>query len=644
MEINLKAGITLYKQGKTLEARQVFLACIRADQSNMSAWFWLVETISEVNEQIAALIMCQKANPGNLEVARLISMLSAQQSPKFLPKISEQSDEGIPADAETLYQHPETPYDEAMEIDFSPLSPGEVQFDWQKQPVTAEYSVEPIEGESVHLRKGIPEEREQQGTTAPSVPPVRVPEVGEENSQAKPSALPSLKKNKRQSFFVFLAKVISILFLLGILFAIAFLVWWVSSGRTTRDLVAAVLPGTVVIATPESQETATSVPSQLPTIVQTETPVPTQTPTITPSPTLDPAFVMLLQDSIEPDESIAFPVIAAQSEALGWFAFLNSSGMLEVVNLTTQQSGIEISLSSPIQALAFSPEGAFLAGVQDDGKVTVWNTVSWEEVVTSQLEVNDQELTVFQLDFVPGEDGYLMGYCVQSMGECVGAPRVAFFETTTGRLKYELSGVNRFSVSQGNELLVWLQDKTPAQVRLVSIKTGSTMLVLPLPDGTDPDGWNAAAFSEDYSLVAAATLSGRVVVWELTSGRIISDWASEIPDIQQIVFIPGLSQILVDDAKSLAKVWDYGRNTVITDFNFYSDYARVFTTSSGRLIGIRSVASSIEILDVNGLVSLQSFQVERSPVTRVFLYSQSEMLVVINENGAITVWQSNLLR
>lgn len=644
MEMNLKAGITLYKQGNTLEARQVFLACIRADQGNMPAWFWLVETISDVNEKIAALIMCQKANPGNLEVARLISILSAQQTPNFPSKISEQSAESLPIDVETPYQHPVTPEDELTESDFSPLSTGNVQFDWQKQPVTAENSVEPIEGESVRLREGIPVGGAQQGTTAPSVPPVTVSEVGERNRQAKPSALPPPKKKKSQSFLVFLAKAISILFLLGILFAMAFLVWWVSSGRTTRELVAAVLPGFVAVATPESPETATSVPSQLPTLVPTETPVPTQTPTIPPSPTLDPAFVMLLQDGIEPDESIVFPVIAAQSEALGWFAFLNNSGMLEVVNLITRQTGIKISSSSPIQALAFSPEGAFLAGVQKDGNVTVWNTVSWEEVITFQLEVNDQELTVFQLDFVPGEDGYLMGYCVQSMGECVDTPRVAFFESNTGRLKYELSGVNRFSVSQGNELLVWLHDKTPAQVRLVSIESGSTILAFPLPDGTDTDGWSAAVFSDNDLLVAAATLSGRVVVWELTSGRIISDWASEVPDIQQIVFIPGLSQILVDDAESLAKVWDYGRNIVITDFNFYSDYARVFTTSSGRIIGIRSVASSIEILDVNGLVSLQSFQGESSPVTQVFLYSQSEMLVVINENGAITVWQSNLIR
>ncbi len=618
--MNLEAGITLFKQGKTLEARQIFLDCIRADQKNIPAWFWLVETISDVNEQIAALRLCLKANPGNQEVSKFISMLLTQQFQNNPSETHKQPVVSKLADAEKL--------------------PG------QPEAIIAEKPMANTEIEKLQVSESKLFEDKKNAAIATGALADRVTEAkNDKKGQTKPSVPLPKKQKKRQSFFVFLAKVISILFLLGILFSMAFLVWWVSSGRTTRELVAAILPGVVAISTPESQVIETSIPSKLPTVILTETPMPTQTATKTPSPTLDPAFVMQVQIAIsQGEENLALPVIAAQNEALSLFAFQNSSGKLEVINLITQQTGIEISLSSPIQALAFSSDGAFLVGIQKDGKVTVWNTVSWEERITFQLEVSDQELAVFQLDFVAGEDGYLLGYCLQSMGECVSAPRVAFFETSTDTQKYELLNVNRFSFGAKNDLLVWLQDNTPAQVRQVSVATGSTVLAFSLPRGLDMDGWNVSAFSADDALVAAATINGRVVIWERNTGRIISDWVSEIPNIQQSVFRPGLSQIVVGDAKSLAKVWDYDRNILIIDFNFYSDYARVFSTSSGRLIGIRSVTSTIEILDVNGLVSLQSFHGETSSVSNVFLYPQSELLVVVNKNGAITIWQSKIIR
>ena len=79
-DLTRSAAIHLCKKGRVSEARQVLLECVRDDPQDVASWMWLVETISDPEERIAALRLCLKANPDNPEVKQALALLAAQKN------------------------------------------------------------------------------------------------------------------------------------------------------------------------------------------------------------------------------------------------------------------------------------------------------------------------------------------------------------------------------------------------------------------------------------------------------------------------------------------------------------------------------------------------------------------------------------
>jgi hypothetical protein len=55
---------------------------LKAEPSNIQAWFWYVETCSTPEKRIQVLEVCLKMNPGNSQVMQALQMLRSQQAPQ----------------------------------------------------------------------------------------------------------------------------------------------------------------------------------------------------------------------------------------------------------------------------------------------------------------------------------------------------------------------------------------------------------------------------------------------------------------------------------------------------------------------------------------------------------------------------------
>jgi hypothetical protein len=77
----LQEAIALVKQGQKREARQVLEALMRANPSDVNAWFWYAETIDSLEQRIRVLEMCLKANPGHPQAEKALAVLRAQLAP-----------------------------------------------------------------------------------------------------------------------------------------------------------------------------------------------------------------------------------------------------------------------------------------------------------------------------------------------------------------------------------------------------------------------------------------------------------------------------------------------------------------------------------------------------------------------------------
>lgn len=84
----LQDAITLIKQGKKHEARGMLEVLLRTNPKEVANWLWYAETLETPEKRIKVLELCLKANPGNPQVEKALSILQAQlaappQTPAF---------------------------------------------------------------------------------------------------------------------------------------------------------------------------------------------------------------------------------------------------------------------------------------------------------------------------------------------------------------------------------------------------------------------------------------------------------------------------------------------------------------------------------------------------------------------------------
>ena len=86
---SLDRAIALLEQGKRIEAQKILKQLITADQHNLEAWFWLVETCPTNKQRLTVLEMCLEYNPDNEQVKQALEKLrtlSPDQLSAKLPK------------------------------------------------------------------------------------------------------------------------------------------------------------------------------------------------------------------------------------------------------------------------------------------------------------------------------------------------------------------------------------------------------------------------------------------------------------------------------------------------------------------------------------------------------------------------------
>jgi len=641
-DLTRSAAIHLYKKGRILEARQVLLECVRKDPHDVASWMWLVETIADTDERIATLRLCLKANPDNLDVKHALALLALQKNQgtpvsEIFPSKHETQDflEPEGANREQYVSLQGGWIKEIKEEDFrdSGKRTGEIQAELTSPSIE---SIAPAQKSSLEMEAGFSEAELPQAEIQPL--PACLPQAIQQKKQPAQELLP--KPEKKQSIFVFLLKVIAILVMLGVLFSLVFVAWWVGTGHTTRDLVATMAPGAVYQVEVISTAVPTEVQSLKPTLPPTYTPEPTQAPSLTPAPTSDPALVLVIMDELQPGNQS--PVAVVSSTNL--LAYQASTNDLKVIELETRETLFAADVSARLLGLAFSQDGKRLAGVDENGMLTIWDTEKWTVVGNAQLTSDTGAILVEQMAFTPDGYGLLAGYCPASEGECLGNPSVVMLNIPDGRQRYVLAGVNRFTSGSGDLMAVWQSEKAQNLLKLVSQFSGDTIRYLQLPAAAQQENLNMAAFSLDTSQVAAATEQGSISVWDGLTGKLLAAWLSGVKDPQQILFVPDTSQILIGNSKSIGQVWDYGLQQQTSNFNLNANIGIFYLDSNGALRCVRAVSPVVEVWDVLELQSLESFSWENEKVISAIPVLNTRQIVLFSESGAVSIWHSEATR
>jgi WD40 repeat protein len=668
-------AIHTFKQGDINSARQMFLECIRQDPRDVQAWLWLVETISDNNDRIATLKLCQKYNPDYEQVRQAISILSGQLNPKQAPDVSHESElpetgtvppvrpeKEVPSGWKNLTVSPvnlDSAYQEDAKIskgklEEQPAIPAKPSINTQ-QPAIGKRSISsekntfsadalrddlPVEKE-INVNDSLEEKREAILE--------RISQLSSINSAPKEeTGFPAPGKEKpakrRVPFFVSMT-LITILIL--VLFAFTFFDWWVLSGKDPDQILALFNGGKTVASEVIPVTTEEAQASGVVVYPATYTPQPLPTLTFTPAPTINPFFAGIYQNDVPPEKLLDLPSIATIATEKGMVAFQGSDGQIFILDAVSEKL-VDFTLpsSQPSQALAFSEDGQYLANAEIKGKITVWTTLTkpWEEATTLSLNSTGQTVLIKQLTFSPDNSGLLVGYCNSFENECIELPRLVIFDIPSGAERFSQSGYDHGFFSNNNVLLVWGQNKTATEIRLLTLQNGTTTMSLASSFPPEGEGWIVAAMSLDSSRAAAISTNGFLRIWDTTTGTVVTEWTSSVQSPDQILFSPDLTQVAIANNQSMAEVWDIATASKLIDFNLKADYGQFFWTSDWKLLCIRTVKPSMSIWDVMTLQSLEDIAGPESKIKEILLIPKNHKMLVITETGNISLWRSDFIR
>jgi predicted esterase len=76
---DLQQAIALIRGGDKQQAQKLLEGILKADPPNVQAWYWYAETFSSLQQRIRVLEACQRCNPGNPQVQKVLDALRIRQ-------------------------------------------------------------------------------------------------------------------------------------------------------------------------------------------------------------------------------------------------------------------------------------------------------------------------------------------------------------------------------------------------------------------------------------------------------------------------------------------------------------------------------------------------------------------------------------
>lgn len=259
--------------------------------------------------------------------------------------------------------------------------------------------------------------------------------------------------------------------------------------------------------------------------------------------------------------------------------------------------------SEDIEAVAFSPEGTFLASGSLDKTVRVWEV--------------DTGLLIHTL-----------------IGHTAGVSSVAF------RPCRERDQSDR--CGQGNKLLASGSDD--GTVRLWDVAMGKEIAILPNHNSFV----TSLAFSPEGRLLAVGLFDGRIILWNLARKERVHIFSGHRFYIKALTFSPDNTLLYSGSLDGTVRVWNVRRGELLYTHPAHTSGA-IALNPDGQLLAYASIDNTVRLLDTVSYKEVRSLsRSQEGEATGLLLtipsvsFSPDGMLLAAGfPDGKITVWKVN---
>jgi WD40 repeat protein/basic membrane lipoprotein Med (substrate-binding protein (PBP1-ABC) superfamily) len=323
--------------------------------------------------------------------------------------------------------------------------------------------------------------------------------------------------------------------------------------------------------------------------------------------------------------------------------------------------------TTDVSSVRFSPNGALLAATGGDLKILIWDTSTWEPVLSLSGHagfINDFEFSpdgkrlasagfdaqaiLWDLSngervlTLPGQQGPLYGVDFTSDGKSlitggtngiIGFWNVSLsqewltFPTTpgAGRLAYAPSGAY-VAAGFGPQGAVKVWD------------TRSGVEVLSLPEGSHRSWVESVAFSPDGSLLATASLDGMAKLWRMPDGQLLHTLSGHAMGIYDLAFSPDGKHLATAGGDSVVMIWDVQTGQKSSNVQAGSVVMGLEYSPDGRWLAMTNTLGVIKVLDVDqgqGTKNLGSLSIRLEDIA---FSPDGSRLAVAGDDGKVSLW------
>ncbi len=364
-----------------------------------------------------------------------------------------------------------------------------------------------------------------------------------------------------------------------------------------------------------------------------------------------------------------------RSQLHGLMPFVKAVGAFDTLKVLRGHRG-------EVRALAFSPNGKWLASASKDSAISLWNVATGDTSTLPghQLEVStvafspdgrtmatgskDKTIRLWNVqppsarDILIGHRGGIRQVAFSPDGKMLASASddstIRIWDVASGSIKHSLLGHTgtvrsvAFSPDTSKGVLL-LSGSSDRSIRLWEVKIGNELAV----NAGHRDKINCVAFSPDDSLLASGSHDGTVLLWNRFSGEQVNRLSGHKSAVLCIAFSPDGRLLISGGEDKTVRVWDARSGVMLDSLPGHARAVNCVAMDSGAsYIASGSADKTVRLWKrsaeashgVKFIATDERLEKHGSSVRSVAFHPAGNLLVSGDSLGRITFWDLQSLK